>query len=163
DSGSVWLSPGTRVARLDQDVPIALGRSVFDVVADGLGELSALVAAYHRAALKVAEDGSPGSLEALGRLQHELEERDGWRVEKRVAEEEAWLRQGIKARRTRNEGRVRALMAMRQERAARRDQPGAVRLHIERAQASGRLVVELDDVGKVFGDRWVVRHFSARV
>ena len=61
------------------------------------------------------------------------------RFDKKLAEEEAWLRQGIKARRTRNEGRVRALLAMRAERAARREQAGAVRLQIEQAEASGRL------------------------
>src|SRR5207342_33335 len=53
------------------------------------------------------------------------------RFDRKLAEEEAWLRQGIKARRTRNEGRVRALMAMRAERAARREQAGNVRLRVE--------------------------------
>src|SRR5215510_14271108 len=64
------------------------------------------------------------------------------KFDKKLAEEEAWLRQGIKARRTRNEGRVRALMAMRAERAARREQAGNVRLRFERAEASGTLVFE---------------------
>ena len=72
------------------------------------------------------------------------------KFDKRLVEEEAWLRQGVKARRTRDEGRVRALMAMRQERAARREAPGSVRLRIERAPSSGQVVLEADDVSKAF-------------
>jgi ABC transport system ATP-binding/permease protein len=287
DAGSVWTQPGVQMARLVQDVPLASDQPVFDVVAQGLGDLSELTTAYHRAAVAVAERGTPALLEQLGRLQHELEERDGWRLEqrietivsrlslpadaivntlsggwrrrvllaqalvaqpelllldeptnhldidaitwlesflveysgavvfvthdrtflqrlatriveldrgrltswpgdyatflrrkeewlaneavqqekfdKRLAGEEAWLRQGIKARRTRNEGRVRALMAMRQERAARRARAGMVRLRAEQADASGRLVFEARQVTKAFGAQPVVRDFSARV
>src|SRR5262245_29096904 len=85
------------------------------------------------------------------------------KFDKRLAEEEAWLRQGIKARRTRNEGRVRALMAMREERRARREQIGNVRLAVEQADASGKMVFEAKGIGKSFGDRAVVRDFSTRV
>ena len=254
DHGSVWREPGMRAARLVQDADLATSETVFDVVAEGLGDLRNLVTAYHHAAVDVAERGTPLALAALGRLQHELEERDGWRVEqrvefvldrlnlpadasiqtlsggwrrrallaralvaqptlllldeptnhldidaiewleafladyagtlvfvthdraflerlatrvieldrgrltswpgdygtfvrkkeawlesearanekfdKRLAQEESWLRRGVKARRTRDEGRVRALMAMRQERAARREQAGSVRLQV---------------------------------
>ena len=73
------------------------------------------------------------------------------KFDKRLAEEEVWLRQGVKARRTRNEGRVRALMAMREERAARRDAIGSVRLQIEKAERSGQLVFEADRITKSFG------------
>ncbi len=287
DSGSVWTQPGLRLARLDQDVPLSTDRTVFDVVADGLGELSDLVAGYHRTAIQLAREGTPALLEKLGRLQHDLEERDGWRIEqrvelvlsrlnlppeasvatlsggwrrrvllartlvadpdvllldeptnhldleaivwleeflseypgavlfvthdrtflqrvatriveidrgrltswpgdyetflrkrdewlahetvrqdkfdKRLADEEAWLRQSVKARRTRNEGRVRALMTMRRERAARREQSGAVRVQIEHGQSSGQVVIEAERVSKAFGSKQVVRNFSTRI
>jgi ATP-binding cassette subfamily F protein uup len=287
DAGSVSTAPGLRTARLEQDVPLSTANTVFGVVAGGLGHLSDLIAEYHQAAVKVAEDSTPARLETLGRLQHELDERDGWRIEqrvelvldrlglpseavvdtlsggwkrrvllartlvaepdvllldeptnhldlnaiawletflaeypgavlfvthdraflqqvatriveidrgrltswpgdyatfvrkkeewianeavrqekfdKRLEEEEAWLRQGVKARRTRNEGRVRALMAMRDERAARREREGSVRLQIERARSSGQLVIEADGITKAFGSKHVVRAFSTRI
>jgi ATP-binding cassette subfamily F protein uup len=287
DSGSVWLQPGVRRARLEQDVPLSADRPVFDVVAEGLGSLSALVAAYHHAAVLVATDATPARLETLGRLQHELDEQDGWSIEervelilaklglsadaivntlsggwrrrtllaralvaepdllvldeptnhldidaitwletflaeyagavvfvthdraflqrlatriveidrgnlsswpgdyqtflrrkdewlaneavqqekfdKRLAVEEVWLRQGVKARRTRNEGRVRALMAMRSERAARREQMSSVRLQVEQADVSGRLVFEARGVAKSYGEKTILRGFSTRI
>jgi ABC transport system ATP-binding/permease protein len=92
------------------------------------------------------------------------------RFDKRLADEEAWLRQGIKARRTRNEGRVRALMAMRAERAARRERLGTVRLQAEIAEASGKVVFDVDNITKRFAaadpeapPTTVVRDFSARI
>ena len=287
DRGPIWVQPGLRRSRLEQDVPLSSEQSVFDAVAEGLGEIRSLVAAYHRAAVGVAANPSPEGLDTLGRLQHELEEQDGWRVEqrvelvlskleldpdavastlsggwrrrvllaralvaepqlllldeptnhldieaitwleeflleyagavvfvthdraflqrlatrileidrgavrswpgdyatylrkkedalaneeiqqekfdKRLAEEEAWLRRGVKARRTRNEGRVRALLAMREERAARRAQIGSVRLQAERADSSGQLVFEARSVSKAFGGTAVVRDFSTRI
>jgi ATP-binding cassette subfamily F protein uup len=287
DAGSVWRQPGLRIARLVQDVPLSADRPVFDVVAEGLGDLGDLAAAYHHAAVEVAASGTEASLEKLGRLQHALEEKDGWRLEqrvelvlerldlpadaivdtlsggwrrrtllaralvaqpdvllldeptnhldvdamtwletfladypgtvvfvthdrvflqrvatriveldrgrltswpgdyqtflrkkeewlaneavqnekfdKRLAEEEAWLRQGVKARRTRNEGRVRALIAMRKERAARREGVGTVRLPIEMTDRSGDLVFEAERVTKSFGGDPIVRDLSLRV
>jgi ABC transport system ATP-binding/permease protein len=287
DSGSIWRQAGLRTARLDQDAALSDPRPVFDVVAEGLGDLSELVAAYHHATVLVADEGTPARMDRLGRLQHELEERDGWRLEQRVeqivshlglpaeavvdslsggwrrrvllaralvsqsdvllldeptnhldidaitwleayladfpgavlfvthdraflqrlatriaeldrgrltswpgdyatflrkkdewlanealrhekfdrklAEEEAWLRQGVKARRTRNEGRVRALMTMRAERAERREHVGAVRLQVEHADPSGKLVFEAEGVGKSFDGQPVVHRFSARI
>ena len=287
DTGTVWTLPGTRIARLVQDVPLSDSRPVFDIVSDGLGELGDLAAAYHHAAIAVAEHGTDASLATLGRLQHELEERDGWSVEqrvetvlqrldlpadtivdtlsggwkrrvllaralvaqpdlllldeptnhldieammwlesflvdypgavvfvthdrvflqrvatriveldrgrltswpgdyatflrkkdewlaneaihndkfdKRLAQEEAWLRQGIKARRTRDEGRVRRLMAMREERAARRGLVGAVRMQADASERSGQMVFELQQVTKSFDGVPVVQNVSTRV
>ena len=82
DGGTIWRAPGLRTARLEQDVPGTGDRTVFDEVAAGLGELGALVADYHHAAVAAAD--GPAALERLGELQHQLEERDGWRLEQRV-------------------------------------------------------------------------------
>ena len=75
-------------------------------------------------------------------------------------EEEAWIRKGIEARRTRNEGRVRRLERLRRERAARREQLGSVKVAIDAGERSGKLVAELIGVGKRFGERAVVRDLS---
>ena len=107
-----------------------------------------------------------------GDYQTFLEKKDEWlanesvrqeKFDKRLAQEEAWLRQGIKARRTRDEGRVRALLAMRAERAQRREVEGAVSMRIDRADASGRMVFEAEHLRKSYGDRVVVRDFSTRI
>ena len=287
DRGAIWREPGLRAARLVQDAAVSTSSPVFDVVAEGLGDLCNLVTAYHHAAVAVAEDATAEALETLGRLQHELEERDGWRVEqrvelvlnhlslpadtpvetlsggwrrrvllaralvaqptlllldeptnhldieaiewleafltdysgalvfvthdraflsrlatrvieldrghltswpgdyatfvekkeaaleveavanekfdKRMAQEEAWLRRGVKARRTRDEGRVRALMAMREERASRRPMAGNVRLDIAVASRSGQMVFEAEHVTKAYDGRPVVHDFSTRI
>jgi ATP-binding cassette subfamily F protein uup len=284
DGGTIWRAPGLRTSRLDQDVPGAADRTVFDEVASGLGELADLVTAYHHAAL--AADTAEG-LARLGDLQHQLEERDGWRLEQKVetviarlslpadrpmrelsggwrrrallgkalvsapdlllldeptnhldidairwleiflrefggallfvthdraflsalatrivdldrgtltswpgsyanyldkkaaaeetearaverldrklTREEAWLRQGVKARRTRDEGRVRALMALRAERAAHRSKGGDVRMAVDAADASGRTVFEAEHVSKSFAGIPVVRDYSQRI
>ena len=254
DAGTVWRAPGTRVARLVQDVPLESGRTVRDEVAAGLtgmarhaddesgykvdvilsrldlpaerqvNELSggwrrrvllgrALVAepdlllldeptnhldvdaiqwlerylaSFGGALLFVTHDRAflkrlatriieldrgrltswPGSYDTyLERKDASLESeaRDLARLDKKLAEEEAWLRRGIKARRTRNEGRVRALMALRADRASRRQQAGQVRMTIDRGDSGGRLVFEADRVSKAFGGRPVVRDFSTRI
>jgi ATP-binding cassette subfamily F protein uup len=285
DGGSLWCAPEMRIARLDQDVPGAGERTVFGEVATGLGELGALVAAYHQSAMQVAQGA--GGLEQLGRRQQELERRDGWRLEQKVElvisrlslpadrpmrdlsggwrrrallgkalvsepdlllldeptnhldidaiawledhlrtfagallfvthdraflsalatriveldrgrltswpggyanylqkkaaaleaeardldrldrkleQEEAWLRRGVKARRTRNEGRVRALQAIRAQRAAHRDQGGDVRMTLDSGDSSGRLVFEADHVRIAFDGAPVIAGFSHRI
>ena len=80
--------------------------------------------------------------------------------DKKLAQEEVWIRQGIKARRTRNEGRVTALKALRRERAERREQSGNVKLAAAGAEKSGRKVFEAKRVDFAFGDRVLVRDFS---
>ena len=85
------------------------------------------------------------------------------RFDKRLAEEETWVRRGVKARNTRNEGRVRALERMREERRARREQAGMVRMEAQRAVPSGKLVVEARGVEAGYGDRPVVRDFSTTI
>ena len=80
--------------------------------------------------------------------------------DKKLAQEEVWIRQGIKARRVRNEGRVTALKALRRERAERREQAGNVRLAAAGAEKSGRKVFDAKHVDFAFGDRVLVRDFS---
>jgi ABC transport system ATP-binding/permease protein len=79
------------------------------------------------------------------------------------AQEEVWIRRGIEARRTRNEGRVRRLEGLRSERAARRERLGDVKLTLDSGERSGKLVAELENVGKAFGERTIVRDLSLRI
>ncbi|MEX0820356.1 MAG: ATP-binding cassette domain-containing protein, partial [Pirellulaceae bacterium] len=83
--------------------------------------------------------------------------------DKRLAQEEVWIRQGIKARRTRNEGRVRALKAMRAERSERRSAVGKVDLKIQEGQRSGNLIAEVKDVSFSYDDKEIVRDFSTTI
>ncbi len=284
DSGSVWQAPNTRIGVLDQELPDADQRTVFEVVAEGLKHVQVLRAEYERLALDAHDDAGMKKLE---QLQHRLEAVDGWNLEqkvervllrlklpaqtrmqqlsggwrrrvalaqalvvdpdillldeptnhldihtidwleqqllefrgtlifithdraflqrvanriveldrgnifpwegdyngflkyreqvladqerhnalfdKRLAQEEVWIRQGIKARRTRNEGRVRALKAMRNERSERREQQGKANFSVEQAQRSGKLVVDAQGVSYSYGDRTIVKDFSVRV
>jgi len=282
DDGVVRVADGVRVARLEQEVPAGAEGSVFDVVADGLGELGATLAEYHRLAhadpvdtglLAAAQarieaagawtldqrvaatldrlglDGDavfarlsgglkrrvllaralvsepdvllldeptnhldiaaihwleeflrawPGALvfvthdrrflralatriveidrgqvtdwpgdwdNYLRRREERLhaESRQQARFDKFLAQEEAWIRQGIRARRTRDEGRVRRLQAMRVERAARRGQAGSVRMQSAQGEASGKKVVELRDASFGYGERMLVRDLSTTI
>src|SRR5690606_41075227 len=85
------------------------------------------------------------------------------RFDKLLAQEEAWIRKGVEARRTRNEGRVRRLEQLRRERAARRERLGRAALAVDASERSGRRVVELAGVTKAWGERVVVRDFDAIV
>jgi ABC transport system ATP-binding/permease protein len=83
--------------------------------------------------------------------------------DKKLAQEEAWIRRGVEARRTRNEGRVKALQKLRELRRERREQPGKVRLQIQAAKRSGRLVIESEDISHAYGDQRVIDNFSTTV
>ena len=83
--------------------------------------------------------------------------------DKKLAQEEAWIRQGIKARRTRNEGRVRALKALREEYRQRRNRQGTARMQLQEAERSGRVVVEAEDVSFGYADRPVIRSLSTSI
>ena len=93
----------------------------------------------------------------------EAEEKEWHEFDKKLAKEETWIRQGIKARRTRNEGRVRALVQMRQERARRQEQAGVSRLVIQEAERSGRMVVNAEGVSFAWGDKKIVDGFSTTI
>ena len=108
----------------------------------------------------------PGDYDTFLRRRDELlsnESTQNEKFDKKLAQEEAWLRQGVKARRTRDEGRVRALLAMRKQRAARRELTGKVRLETDASDRSGQLVFDLEAISKTFGDRPIVRDASLRV
>jgi ATP-binding cassette subfamily F protein uup len=83
--------------------------------------------------------------------------------DKKLAREEVWIRTGIQARRTRNEGRVRALESLRVERSRRRERTGTVKLQTQEAERSGKLVAEAHDVSFAYGDRPIVRNFSTTI
>lgn len=91
------------------------------------------------------------------------EEKANQLFDKRLAEEEVWIRKGIQARRTRNEGRVRALIRMREERAARRTRTGSVNMQITEAERSGRLVARLTNVTYAYEGEPLIRDFSTEV
>lgn len=93
----------------------------------------------------------------------QAEEKQNALFDKKLAQEEAWIRQGIKARRTRNEGRVRALKKLREEHQQRRTSVGKVNLRIQEGQRSGNLVAELKDVSFAYDDREIVRDFSTTI
>ena len=93
----------------------------------------------------------------------EAEEKANARFDKVLAQEEVWIRKGVEARRTRNEGRVRRLESLRRERAARRDRLGNVQLAVDTGEKSGQMVAELHNVTKRYGSRTVVRDFSTRI
>ncbi len=285
DSGELWRQPGIRVAMIEQEPSLPEQATIYDAVADALGDIGHWIAEYHR----LSEQAHTGeeALKALGRLQHHLEASDGWRLQQRVeqvlsrldlpgdrpvaglsggwrrrvslaralvvepdvllldeptnhldleailwleeqllqfkgaillithdraflqkvatrivdldrgqltswpgdyadylakkaaaleeearhnalfdkklAQEEAWIRQGIKARRTRNEGRVRALKQLRVERAERRNRQGQARIELEQAERSGKLVIEAEDVSFAYAERTVIRGFSTTI
>mgnify|MGYP003707185187 CR=1 FL=1 len=280
DDGEVRIQNGVVVARMAQEVPQGTAGSVFDVVAEGLGDLGHLLARYHHL---LAE----GDFDALGDVQHQIEAQHGWDLDRRVgdvltqlelpgetdfaalsggmkrrvllaqalvrkpdvllldeptnhldieaigwlesflkqfpgsilfvthdrsflralatriveidrgaltdwpgdydnylrrreerlhaeaqanalfdkklAQEEVWIRQGIKARRTRNEGRVRALKALRNERAERRNLNGNVKMTAANAQASGKKVIELKHVHQAYGGRVLIDDLSTTI
>ena len=93
----------------------------------------------------------------------EVEAREHAEFDKKLAQEEAWIRQGIKARRTRNEGRVRALEQMRRERGQRREVQGRASFGVDSGERSGKRVVELAGVSHHFGDETVIRGLSLEI
>ncbi|WP_426076472.1 ATP-binding cassette domain-containing protein [Janthinobacterium sp. PSPC3-1] len=95
--------------------------------------------------------------------QLENEEVENAKFDKFLAQEEVWIRKGVKARRVRDEGRVRRLEALRLTRNARRDQQGQVKLEVGSSERSGKIVAELENVSKRFGDRVIIDNFSGTI
>ena len=92
-----------------------------------------------------------------------VEETNRAEFDKKLAREETWVRQGIRARRTRNEGRVRSLEKMREDRRLRRDQQGTVRMNIHDAGLSGKVVCEVEKAAFGYSDQTIIKDFSARI
>ena len=95
--------------------------------------------------------------------QLENEEVENAKFDKFLAQEEVWIRKGVKARRVRDEGRVRRLEALRLQRSARREQQGQVKLEVGSGERSGKIVAELENVSKRFGDRVIVDDFTGTI
>ncbi|MBU9811125.1 ABC transporter ATP-binding protein [Rahnella sp. C60] len=108
----------------------------------------------------------PGNYEAYLLAKEEalrVEELQNAEFDKKLAQEEVWIRQGIKARRTRNEGRVRALKALRRERSERREVMGTAKMQVVEAASSGKIVFEMEDVYYSVAGKQLVSNFSAQV
>jgi ATP-binding cassette subfamily F protein uup len=110
--------------------------------------------------------GFPGNFAEYQRRKMELLEIEAvhsQKFDKVLAQEETWIRKGVQARCTRNEGRVRRLEALRLERAARRERSGSVNLSVDEGARSGQVVAELTHVSKNYGARKVIENFSCRI
>lgn len=125
-------------------------------------KLSTRIVELDRGRLRSFEASYPRYLELREQLLKAEAEQDAL-FDKRLAEEEVWIRQGIKARRTRNEGRVRALEQMRRERSERREIGGTARLSVNQAEQTGKIVAELQDVSYQVADKLLVASFSTLI
>ncbi len=134
---------------------ISHDRSFVDSIATRIVELD-------RGILRGYEGNYSHYLE-LKAQQMEAEEKQNALFDKKLAEEEAWIRQGIKARRTRNEGRVRALKALREESKARRSQQGKVSMATQEANRSGKLVFDIEHLSVSYDDKPLIKDFSTLV
>ncbi|MFP0417432.1 ATP-binding cassette domain-containing protein [Acinetobacter nosocomialis] len=134
---------------------ISHDRSFVDSIATRIVELD-------RGILRGYEGNYSRYLE-LKAQQMEAEEKQNALFDKKLAEEEAWIRQGIKARRTRNEGRVRALKALREESKARRSQQGKVSMATQEANRSGKLVFDIEHLSVSYDGKPLIKDFSTLV
>ena len=135
---------------------ISHDRSFVDSIATRIVELD-------RGTLR-SYDGNYSRYLDLKAQQMEAEEKQNALFDKKLAEEEAWIRQGIKARRTRNEGRVRALKDLREQSKARRSQQGKVNMATQEANRSGKLVFDIEHLQVSFGNNApIIKDFSALV
>ena len=107
--------------------------------------------------------GNFSAYQARKKEQLEIEEIENAKFDKFLAQEEVWIRKGVQARRTRDEGRVRRLEELRRTRSARRELQGQIRLDVGSGERSGKIVAELTGIDKSFGPKHIVRDFSATI
>jgi ATP-binding cassette subfamily F protein uup len=148
------------LAQLMVDTPCALifithDRAFLDSVATRIIELD-------RGQLR-SYPGNFAAWQAARALELNAEDLENARADKLLAQEEIWVRQGVKARRTRAQYRVNQLELLRNARAARRDQVGQVKLEVDAGARSGKLVAELEGVHKSFGDKVILNDFTATI
>ena len=127
-----------------------------------LQKLATRIVELDRGQLTIWEGDYPSFLEHKEHML-EVEERQNAEFDKKLAQEETWIRQGIKARRTRNEGRVRALQDLRKERSQRRERQGTANITLDKAESSGKLVAELENVSYSWGNKPIIRNLTTRV
>lgn len=152
--GILWLEQMIRDFR-GGVLLITHDRSFLDTVATRIIELDRGRLASYPGSFAAYQERKAAELSA--------EAQQSAKFDKFLAQEEVWIRKGVEARRTRNEGRVRRLEALRLDRAARRERLGSVDLRVARGEQSGKLVAELEGVSKSYGERCVVRDFSCRI
>jgi ABC transport system ATP-binding/permease protein len=151
------------IERLEQDLAGFRGGLV--LVSHDRAFLSALSQRtwwLDRGSLRVLEQGF-AAFDAWSEALLAEEEKAAIRLDRRIAEETDWSHHGITARRRRNQGRLRRLQALRQERARRPPPLGSAKLAAAADSGGGRLVIEAEDVAKRFGERTIVEHFSSRI
>ena len=108
----------------------------------------------------------PGNFSTYQERKRELlanEEVENAKFDKFLAQEEVWIRKGVQARRTRDEGRVRRLEALRLQRAARREQQGTVRLEVASGERSGKIVADMENISKAYGEKIIVSNFTGTI
>ena len=108
----------------------------------------------------------PGNFSTYQERKRELlanEEVENAKFDKFLAQEEVWIRKGVQARRTRDEGRVRRLEALRLQRAARREQQGTVRLEVASGERSGKIVADMENISKSYGEKVIVHNFTGTI
>jgi ABC transport system ATP-binding/permease protein len=136
-------------------VLVSHDRAFIDAVATRIVELDRGVLRSYPGAFTAYEAAKTRELES--------EALERARADKLLAQEEVWVRKGVEARRTRSVGRVARLLKLREQRAARREQLGRVRLNVDAGLPTGKIVAELQDVGMRFGDKLLIEGFSATI
>ena len=150
------------IETLQQLIPEARAALIITHDREFLDRVATRIVELDRGVLR-SYQGNFARYQELKELELASESVSNSRFDKVLAQEEVWIRKGVEARRTRNEGRVLRLAQLRRDRAARRERVGRVNLQVDPGERSGKLVAELEDVTLSFGDRAVIDGLSTRV